>query len=241
VQLTAWLSEQAFPAVHPAVAEPISAGEYVATVWHAVPPQPHQDSRTAHAALGRLLQELHALPSPPVALPNADPLARLRTALGLDTRRTEPVLTSSDHDFLTHRIRDLDEQYRSMNFPLGIGLIHNDAHPGNLLAAPTSRHGYVLTDWESACIGPREMDVVLAGAPGSRFDDTEDERLAFTTGYGYDIATWSNYRILRDIRDLHSLAGHIRAAPHHTAARNELRIRVQSLREDDSTVRWNAV
>src|SRR4051812_32119933 len=94
---------------------------------------------------------------------------------------------------------------------LGIGLIHNDAHPGNLLPDPAELHGYVMTDWDGASIGPRELDVILVGAPGSR---------------------------LRDIRDLHSLAGHIRAAPHKPAALAELRTRVRSPRDDDLTVRW---
>jgi len=239
VQLTAWLATQGFPAVRPAAADPVTAGEYLITIWYAVPEQPRPDSLTVHTALGRLIRDLHTLPDPPITLPEADPLARLRSALDVDTHRAEPVLDHRDHEFLTRRIHDLDDRYRSMSFPLGIGLIHNDAHPGNLLIDRTSPHGHVLTDWDSACRGPREMDVVLVGAPASRFGDTPDERRAFTTGYGYDIATWPAHQTLRDIRDLHSLAGHIRAAPAHRPALRELHTRVRSLRENDGATRWS--
>jgi aminoglycoside phosphotransferase (APT) family kinase protein len=241
LQLTAWLSTQAFPSVRPAIAEPIQVAGHVATVWHEIPAYPRPDSHLVHTALGRILRNLHALPTPPVVLPTADPLARLRTALDTDAHRGEPVLSSTERAFLAQQVQNLAQRYAAMTFPLGTGLIHNDAHPGNVLPDPTSQHGFVLTDWESACIGPREMDVVLVGAPGSRFGDTEDERLAFTAGYGYDIGTWPGYRILRDIRDLHSLAGHLRAAPHQPTALNELRTRIASLRDDDRTVRWKAV
>lgn len=241
LQLTAWLATRDFPAVRPAITEPVTIDDRVVTVWHAVAPRPPGTSRGVHTALGRLVKDLHQLPDPPVVLPAADPLARLRAALDIDSRRAQPVLNGGDHGFLAHRVQDLDAQYRLLTFPLGVGLIHNDAHPGNVLPASAAKYGYLLTDWEGACIGPREMDVVLTGAPGSRFGDAEEDRLAFSAAYGYDITTWPPYQILRDIRDLHSLAGHIRAAPNYLAARNELSIRIRSLREDDRTVRWRAV
>lgn len=118
---------------------------------------------------------------------------------------------------------------------------HGDAHPGSLLPTPSHPSRFLLTDWESACLGPREMDLILVGAPGSRFDDTDDERHAFTTAYGYDIATWPHHQTLRDIRDLHALAGHLRAAPHHTPARTELHHRIDTLRRNDHTTRWHTI
>jgi aminoglycoside phosphotransferase (APT) family kinase protein len=241
LRLTAWLSAQTFPTVRPAITHPIRVAGYVATLWHEIPPQPPPEATQANTALGHMLRHLHTLPTPPIPLPPADPLARLRAALDLDTHRPDPVLAPIDSTFLRERVDDLQAHYAAMQFPLGIGLIHNDAHPGNLLPDPSNRYRFVLTDWESACIGPREMDIVLVGAPGSRFGDTDNERTAFTTAYGYDIATWPECSILRDIRDLHSLAGHIRAAPHSPAAHAELHNRIASLRNDDRTIRWKAI
>jgi hypothetical protein len=128
-----------------------------------------------------------------------------------------------------------------VNTALGRLLRELHAHPGNLVADPSSRHGYALTDWEGACIGPRELDVVLVGAPGSRFGDPEHERLAFTAGYGYDIAGWRSFQDLRDIRDMHSLAAYIRASPSKPATAFELHRRISSLRDDDRTIQWAAV
>jgi len=240
VHVTRWLSTQSFPTIRPAAEEPIEAGGYVATAWHEVAAHPSGSPVAVNIALGRLLRELHTLPNPPVDLPTADPLARLRAALGLDAARFEPVLTRDETAFLHDRIDELAQRYAGMRFPLGSGLIHNDAHPGNLVPDPSSRHGYLLTDWEGACIGPRELDVVLVGAPGSRFGDSDDERHAFTNAYGYDIATWPDHQTLRDIRDLHSLAAFIRAGAGKPAALMQLRIRIASLRDDDASVRWAA-
>src|SRR5262249_48966194 len=139
------------------------------------------------------------------------------------------------------RVAEFAGQYATMSFPLGVGLVHNDAQPGNMIPNPDSRYGYVLTDWEGACIGPRELDVVLVGAPGSRFGDPDDEREAFVAGYGYDIGSWPDYQVLRDIRDLHSLAAYIRAGTRKPAALTELRVRVASIRDGDRTVQWTAV
>nr|MDT0658796.1 aminoglycoside phosphotransferase family protein [Micromonospora sp. DSM 115978] len=241
VQLTGWLAMQDFPTIRPAADEPLETATYVVTVWHEVPAHPRGSPVAVNTALGRLLRELHTLPVPPVELPSADPLARVRAALHLDASRTEPVLSRDDFAFLHGRVEGLAQRYTEMQFPLGSGLIHNDAHPGNLLPDPSSRHDYRLADWEGACLGPRELDIVLVGAPGSRFGDPDHERLAFTAAYGYDIADWPDYQALRDIRDLHSLAAYIRTSIRTPAALTELRRRVASLRDDDRTIQWVAV
>lgn len=241
VRLTGWLTGQDFPTIRPATDEPIETDGYVATAWHEVAAHQSGPPMEVNTALGRLLRALHTLPVPPVELPAADPLARLRSALRLDAARPQPVLDRDDTAFLHGRIEELSARYAAMRFPLGSGLIHNDAHPGNLVPDPTSRHRYLLTDWEGACIGPRELDVVLVGAPGSRFGDPDNERLAFTRAYGYDIATWPEFQTLRDIRDLHSLAAYIRAGTRKPAALPQLRIRIASLRDGDRSVRWSAI
>lgn len=241
VHLTGWLTAQGFPTTRPATSQPIRAAGHIATVWYAIPAQPDPDPVTAAAALGHLIRDLHTLPPTPIPTLTAAPLHRLRAALDTDTLRQHPVLTRDDHRFLTERINDLERQYQQMTFPLGVGLIHNDAHPGNLIPTSGSRHGFLLTDWESACTGPREMDLILVGAPGSRFDDADDERHAFTTAYGYDIARWPHHQTLRDIRDLHALAGHLRAAPYRPPARAELHHRIHTLRHNDRAARWHAI
>lgn len=241
LQLTAWLGTQNFPAARPALSEPIMAGDYTATVWHEIPRQPTDPRLSAHMALGKLLRALHELPAPPVPLPRYAPFSRLHQAIALDSARKTPSLNNSDKSFLLAQIMELGAKYDSLHFPLGIGLIHNDAHTGNLIVDPHSPFGYSLIDWESACRGPREMDVTLVGTPGSRFGDPEDERREFSTAYGYDIASWPDHQLLRDIRDLHSLSAHIRASAENTAARKQLQHRLHSLKVGDRSIQWTGV
>ena len=240
VQLTQWLSSEGFPTIRPAAPDIVELDGYVASVWHEVATRPAGSRIETNAVLGQLLRELHGLPRPPLELPPANPLRRLRAALRLDAARSQPVLDRGDTLFLEGRMAELAARYATMSFPLGSGLIHNDAHPGNMIPDPETRYGYVLTDWEGACNGPRELDVVLVGAPGSRFGDLDSEREAFSAGYGYDIGTWPGYQVLRDIRDLHSLAAFIRAGTRSTAALAELGVRVASIRDGDRTIRWTA-
>ncbi|MGW0433674.1 phosphotransferase family protein [Micromonospora sp. NPDC003197] len=241
LQLTAWLATQNFPAVRPALSEPIAAGNYTATIWHEIPRQSTSPRLSAHIALGKLLRAFHELPTPPIPLPRYTPFSRLHQAITLDSARETPTLSSSDRAFLLELTTELAVKYDNLNFPLGIGLIHNDAHTGNLLVDPRSPFGYSLIDWESACQGPREMDVTLVGAPGNRFGDPDNVRREFSSAYGYNIATWPDHQLLRDIRDLHSLSAHIRASVDNPAARNQLRRRLHSLQVGDRTIQWSGV
>lgn len=248
LRVTGWLHSQGFPAVVPVHSGLCAAGGMVATVWRYLPQPPDPVSALVRArALGGLLRELHALADSPLGLPVLDPFARLRAAVELDGQRTEPVLSPAERAFLVGRITELADAYAGLDFPRGIGLIHNDAHIGNLLISADRRYGYgygygfVLADWESARLGPREVDLVPEGAPGNRFGASAELRAAFASRYGYDVAAWNGWRVLRDARDLHSLAAYIRTALDKPASARELRRRLGSLREDDRSVVWRAV
>jgi len=239
VQVTGWLRRQGFPAVEPVHDGSYEAGGVVMTFWQHLPQPTGQAPPPVLArALGSLLRELHALPAPPFQLPPLDPFVRLRAAIEIDAQRSETILSHADRAFLLDRIAELGRAYAGLEFPCGHGLIHNDAHIGNLLAGAQSSYGYVLADWESARLGPREVDLVLEGAPGNRFSDSAELRHAFTESYGYDVAVWDGWRVLRDARDLHSLAAYIRIAPNQPAAAHELRHRLTTLRTGDRNSTW---
>jgi hypothetical protein len=242
VQVTGWLAAQGFAATEPAYGAVTEFADTLITFWwHLAQPDQKATLPVLAAALGGLLRELHGLPSPPFDLPTVDPLVRLRRALMLDAGRQEPVLADDARAFLDSQMAATSEAYAALDFPLGHGLLHNDAHIDNLLIDERSRHGYVLGDWEGACIGPREIDLVQEGAPGNRFGESEELRQAFSQAYGYDIAGWPGWRVLRRLRDLHSLAAYIRTASAKPAAGDELRNRLGSLRNDDRTRLWRAV
>jgi hypothetical protein len=241
LHVTGWLTEQGFPTIEPTSGTVHELDDTVVTLWRYLAQPDHRPSLPELGnALGRLLHDLHRLPDPPFPLPSLEPLARLRSAIAVDAERPQPVLAQGDQDFLGERMRIVEEAYQGLGFPLGTGLVHNDAHIGNLLATKESPYGYVLGDWESVGHGPREVDVVLEGAPGNRFGEVPELREAFTSGYGYDLSGWSGWPTLRELRDLHSLAGHLRTADVKPAARIELLSRLESLKMHDNRV-WHGV
>jgi Ser/Thr protein kinase RdoA (MazF antagonist) len=242
LRVTGWLHRRGFPAVEPVHNVPCEAGGAVATVWRYLLQPAHPAPPLVRArVLGDLLRELHTQADPPFALPRLDPFARLRAAIEVDDERAQPVLTAGERAFLTGRIAELANAYAGLDFPLGVGLIHNDAHVGNLLVSDDSRGGFVLADWESASLGPREVDLVPEGAPGNRFGESAELRTAFARGYGYHIAEWPGWPVLRDARDLHSLAAYIRTAPDKPTSAQELRRRLVSLRTGRRDVPWRVV
>jgi aminoglycoside phosphotransferase (APT) family kinase protein len=234
ITVTRWLCTQSDRIALPPVPgdQPIVAGAAVATFW------PYQSSarRPSLENLAGPLRRLHVLPAPPFSMPVYKPLHRLDEALEIDSGRERPVLSADDRTWLTACAHKLQGAFASTDFPLGFGLVHADAHTENLV-----RHqdDWVLIDWDQACLGPRELDL-LAGAP-DHFHEPEMDRVAFLTAYGYNLTRWSSWTLLRDISELHSLASYIRLAAVKRAAQEELARRVRSLRSGDRSVRWRAV
>jgi Ser/Thr protein kinase RdoA (MazF antagonist) len=234
IAVTRWLTAQPDPvALAPLPGEqPVIAGGAVATLW---PQHPTTPSPTL-ADLAELLRRLHALPAPPFPVPRYRPLHRLREALDIDQARQRPVLSTADQDWLAQRCGVLVDMFSATDFPLGTGLVHADAHSANLV-----RHnsGWVLIDWDQACLGPRELDL-LTGL-SDHFHEPEADRTAFLTAYGYNLTRWPQWRLLRDIAELHSLASYIRLGPSKPAAAAELEKRMQSLRSGDRSIRWQPI
>lgn len=233
IAVTRWLADQAGSvALAPAPgAQPVVLDTVVATFWPFRPP-PKDPSI---ADLAGLLRSLHALPAPPFPVQRYQPLTRLRDAIVTDAQRTAPVLSSDDSTWLAGKADELTSRFDEMDFPLGIGLVHADAHTENV----AFDDGWRLIDFDEVCLGPRELDLV--GALPDHFHAPQAERERFLTAYGYDLTGWPGWTVLRDITELHSLSSYLRLAPGKAAAADQLRIRIRSLREDDRAVRWHAV
>ncbi|MGI9000105.1 MAG: phosphotransferase enzyme family protein [Pseudonocardia sp.] len=235
VRVCRWLARRDAPVVPPAVLrQPVQTAGTVASAWPYLPP-----SRPATAAdLGAAVQQLHeqAASSPP--LPDYQPLVRLREALTLDATRNPPAICPHDHAWLADRVAQLCHAYTQLRPSLTPGLVHGDAHIGNLLYDPQADR-WVLIDFDHVARGPRELDLLYAAE--DHFHVPAVERGDFTRGYGYDLLTWSGWKVLRDIRELHGVASYIRRAPTNPDAADQLAHRVHSLRTSDRTVQWNAV
>jgi Ser/Thr protein kinase RdoA (MazF antagonist) len=234
IAVTRWLATQPNPIALPPMPgnQPVIVSSAVATFW---PYRPTTPPPTLSDLAG-LLRQLHELPAPPFAVPRYRPLHRLDEALDIDLRRHQPALSDEDRTWLDARARSLIDAFAETTFPLGVGLVHADAHNENLVR---QGDGWVLIDWDQACLGPRELDL-LAGLP-DHFHASDADRTEFLTTYGYDLTRWPGWTLLRDIAELHSLASYIRLAPGKPAAARELEKRTQSLRSDDRSVRWHAI
>jgi aminoglycoside phosphotransferase (APT) family kinase protein len=92
---------------------------------------------------------------------------------------------------------------------------HGDVQLDNLLQDRDGR--WLLIDWDRASHGPRELD--LAFAVPDHFHDPDTERAEFSGAYGYDLTAWTGWTLIRDLTELHSLAGYLRRAATNPAAR----------------------
>ncbi|WP_370417328.1 phosphotransferase enzyme family protein [Streptomyces sp. QH1-20] len=226
--LTRWLAGQGFPCVEP-LHRPVHHEQHVVSFWRHYPQDRRKQPPAEH--LGGLLRQLHDLPPPPLDLPVYQPLATLRQAV-----TGSSFLTQEIRAWLIETCDHLLRAYQDLEFPLGIGLVHADAYPGNTL---WDGNLVRLGDWDEAATGPRELDLANT-YQGIRFGRLPEELDAFTRAYGYDPRTWEGLPVLIAIRDLHTLGPFIRRADTgDTQATVQLQHRLDTLRSGDTATRWD--
>ncbi|GAA2839007.1 hypothetical protein GCM10020220_029920 [Nonomuraea rubra] len=157
IRITAWLSEHGFPTTKPAALnQPISVDGWISTAWHYVTSTNETRSRPHH--LAQILRHLHRMNAPMIA-PTIQLLGTLRADLAAHGHhgQADSVLTAVQRAWLLDRCSSVEAAYSELDPPLGYGLIHGDAHTGNLFADRTS---WLLGDWDSIAYGPRLQDLV---------------------------------------------------------------------------------
>ena len=102
----------------------------------------------------------------------------------------------------------------------------------------TSRSLFVRTIERASEPGPlvrrQPVTIRLVGLP-------DDQRDAFIDAYGPNIRSWGGHPVLRDIREFSTLTALVRQGKADARCRQDLRIRLQSLRTGDaepSTAFW---
>lgn len=237
VQVTRWLAEQSYPAVQPldAVSQPVTVDGWTATFWRYE--SPDEDVTSAHVTdLARLLRRLHTLPTPPIELPATDPLGSLPN----DLHQHPEALTRQQRDWLSRRCADITAAYPTAPMPpeLDHGLIHGDAHTGNLIPA---RGGFVVCDWDSVSYGPRAQDLIPSLYRVVRLGSPRTTWLEMCSAYGIDPALEHHpgMRLLHRAREIRALAAYIRAAARSMAAKAELDKRMRTLMTDEDAI-WHA-
>lgn len=244
ITATRWLTGREFPITEPAslpsgAQQPLVLGSdddpVVVTFWRYYP-QPTGTGWPDTAALGRVAAALHRFSSKPPGLADYLPLRTFEAVLQEPAARLS--LTERDHEWLTKRIKDLRREFDELDFPLGRGLIHADLYNGNLLWNTGGDPEVVLGDWDSVCLGPREVDLIPTYAE-PRFGVDPATVDAFAAAYGYDLRRWAGYETLHEIRELSTLTALIQLAPANPRLRAELDHRLGTLVVGDRTTRWH--
>ncbi|GGX48127.1 phosphotransferase enzyme family protein [Streptomyces noursei] len=226
-----WLTSQGFPAARlfDELPQPVQVEGRLVTFWEYVPPS-HVEPDLMD--LAGLLRDLHALPRPDFPLPVLDPFPLMRRRLGL-----AQGVERQDVEFLTEACDRSETAFRSIMTEDAGGLIHGDAHRGNLLA----RDGQVLLiDYEAVAIGPRAWDLIPTAIAVDRFGLPPTVYTAFCRTYGQDVTEWHGYRVLRTVREL-GMTTWLMQNAHSGPAAEEFALRMDSLRKDDRERRWHAL
>jgi hypothetical protein len=152
IAITRWLGRRGFPCTVPAdvPGQPFTERGKVVSLWRYVPLIP--DPEPTGAELGRLLRDLHAQPAPPQPPGQfADPFTSVVSAI----EEQPHAMADEDRDWLKEQITSLRGQWNALGFPLPPGLIHGDAHTGNLMRSAPGQA--ILGDCDHVAAGPRGM------------------------------------------------------------------------------------
>ncbi|PRY45931.1 phosphotransferase family protein [Umezawaea tangerina] len=232
VRVATWLAEHDVPAVRlvTGIPQPIAVGEHLATLWHVVPEHPKPARGLDGRDLASVLRRWHALPAPTFELPGWAPLDDVRRRLA-----DAEELSDQDRAFLEERCTALDERLADLRPVLPRGVLHGDAHLGNLIASPT---GPVICDFDSTSVGPREWDLSSLPVGVARFGHSPRWQRQLVRGYRFDVTRWDGFAVLRDVRELKLTTSALPILRSHPGVRAELRKRLDSLRRGDPTARW---
>ena len=223
------LAAHGIPAVKPlpGIPNPVHVDGRAVTFWEEV-----ADTGSVPTAvqLGDLLTRLHQLPIADVRLPRWNPIADLRGRI-TDMQEWD----RGDVEFLSRRCGELESALAALDYPLPAGVIHGDAHLGNMITTPA---GPVLCDLDEACVGPREWDLVPLAVSQLRFGRAVDVHRQLAAAYGFDITAWPGFSVLRELRELKLAAVGLPSAHMNPAIGFELRLRLRSLRAAHTTTQW---
>ncbi|MFJ3788427.1 phosphotransferase family protein [Kitasatospora sp. NPDC090091] len=229
VQLVEWLTRRGFPTVPLLpVEQPVLVHGHAVTFWEYLPQPDHPVSAGQLAAPLRML---HELPAPPFRLRPLDTVGAIRRSLAAIT-----ALAEGDLEYLAGRLDGLEKALADVRFVLPPAVLQGDPQHRNAL-----HHGpiAVLCDWDTAGYGPPEMDLVTIEIHCRRFGYGREHYEAFAEAYGFDVAGWRGYEVLRDVRELRMITTNAKRAVPGSATLAEVARRIAGLRAGDDGQRWN--
>jgi DNA-binding XRE family transcriptional regulator/tetratricopeptide (TPR) repeat protein len=229
-RLAAWFERVGAPTIRLAPRyprQPVSAGHSLATIWQYLPPT--QTSPNADD-LGTALRQFHALGVPPFELPAWDPVDDARRRLG-----DAEGLDDADRQYLLDWCDRLDPVVTEVvSCRNDIGLIHGDAHVGNLLR--TSAGEVVLCDFDATAVGPVLVDLAAVAVGDARFARSQYQQLH--RAYGRDVTTDPSWPAFKEARELKMIVAAVPLLASGPGVREEFAVRLRSVREQDDAIRW---
>jgi aminoglycoside phosphotransferase (APT) family kinase protein len=231
VRTARWLARHGAPVARllAGVPQPVAAGRCAATFWVELADAGDRPARD----LAEPLHALHRLPASG-PLPRWSPFERAARRLG--NARGLPV---ADRHWLAAEWATVEREYRALAADprpdLRTGIVHGDAHPGNLLRDRSG--GLVLGDLDGAGIGPLDWDLVPAAVAAIRFGPPEGyARLA--AAYGRDVTAQPSWPVLRRVRELIMVTAVTTDLGHRPALAAEHAHRMRTLRAGELDARW---
>lgn len=229
--LGVWFEEVDAPTIRLAagIDRPVADGDLLATVWRYV--ASHEPPPDA-GDLGVTLRAFHGLGTPPLHLPMWDPIGDARSRLD-----DAEGLANGDRDYLLAWCDRLEPRLHEFAASVEPGLLHGDAHEGNLLRDVFGK--VLMCDFDATCIGPWQVDLVPPPANEVRFGHTGGHS-KLAAAYGYDITQDPSWHLLQEARELKMIAAAVPLLTSAPGVADEFQLRLRSVRTGDTTVRWTA-
>lgn len=222
------------PAVHEYSGEPMVFENGVVSVWTYYSEQP--DGHPDFSDFGRAIRMLHVSSGElaPI-LPSWKPLEVIRRRLRTAIRIGVPGEWVDD---LAHRADDLEALLSTFEPVLSTGVIHGDAHVGNLVA---SEDGPILIDLDDLSNGPRDADFAPTIVQTRRFGLTADRWVEFTSAYGLPDPWMLHGSPLVRLRELFMIVWLLQQYGNSKIVDHEIELRIRSLDDHaNSLVAWSA-
>ncbi len=215
LELARFLAAQGFDAVRPlGVGQPVDVAGHWVTAWEWIPHDP--TTVTEGEAFGRLVRGFHDVTADYDApLPGWGALELIAARLG--GLRQNPNFSRDELETLEDVRRGLERRLEELSASTPVGVVHGDAHPGNVLTE-TGTGRTVLADFDLIGRGPRAWDLAPAALHPRRYGADPAWWNAVRRGYGRpEDASWA---VCLRVRELASAAWLFAAEDPATPARS---------------------
>ena len=119
----------------------------------------------------------------------------------------------------------------------GVVVCHGDVHPHNVLV---SEHGQYLIDWDSICLGPRQLDHAALLTWETRWGGQPGLYESFARGYGGDFRNDKSAELLARFRNLVATVNMVARGIDNEALRSEAHVRLRWWLGDPNAPPWSA-